>query len=1096
MKTNTIKRNLILFVILLVAVIALFAALLLPNKAASALELTPGNNAGSADDKSSISLVFDVNGQTQESNARDNTRALIEAHNQLGQRKRYIHTAAVAGGADGDIYYFVKSSIINGNTNFTVKLASNEAEDEYIEVEALSVIESEGETGYFSVQVRKDRTTEYHTVYFNVSITDSFVPWRDITADDHNVKSLIVGNTVTNGTETTPSYVNNAHTHIMTVPNYSTITINLNDYLLGRALYNESTHAALRDGSSQWTIKSVTNFAIDSLAFRGLSLTLKDEIKSSTPSGSTFVRIAPYITGRVEVDANTINTFNQQPGNSNKQFWDEIHMMELTLKLVKGQATAGTTTYKIVIPFKFAPANPQKKEISPNYLRLNVTSQNTWDLNSQTLIKTDSEDESSDFCSIILRPSDLMEYSSPTNTTEYAPYFSHGHTTLNGDTNLKPEGLSIERVKRDGDSYVLDETTASGESNVVPKIYRITGKRSTLANSSFTINFLIHYYTSADSGAGHDYERSIVITTYGGYKIKFSPINGKKAVSYNVLNSSVFTEMRGRGYLLTDAYSLNENQLGVNFSNNVLTLDPKVDNINGQASARVMLEFTNNDRQVITFESEVVDINVNAGSLFARFDDWQAWLIIAAVALGILLIILLVVWLVFRAISKHKQDELAMQAPVSSYIVKLNSTIAATQAQQRAAQNQALSQASTQMLLGAGPATGAAPMPDTLQLASGMPSSPSSPNMSTPSSPLMSEPQATMPPDGDENLEELIAKYISDDELLERIFTEKYEPKGMVRRTFFKSKDLQSRELEKEKKRIIERYKTPMPMDEAIMSETEIKNASATSTPSATSAPAEPEPAVVEYFVLDFDPDSPLYVEEEKAPDEFTEEKIDIDTSPEESRLRALEHQNDILNKELAELKSRLDKVQVEVDRAKTMEDELREKIAKAESDDAQYSKDIEDLEFKLASAKNKDKEKITRDIGIKEEKKKRNSEELERLRQELDVLLGNGDRINGIYAKLNDLQQQKNSDLERIVAEREKAKAEYEGYLERMEIIRKKQELEAKVVSLEPLLQAVNSTDYEMRRIEKVEQEQAKERESLKSEVAQAKAQILGTTD
>ena len=43
----------------------------------------------------------------------------------------------------------------------------------------------------------------------------------------------------------------------------------------------------------------------------------------------------------------------------------------------------------------------------------------------------------------------------------------------------------------------------------------------------------------------------------------------------------------------------------------------------------------------------------------------------------------LCVWIFIHSISKHKQDELATQAPVSSYIIKLNSTIAATQAQQR-----------------------------------------------------------------------------------------------------------------------------------------------------------------------------------------------------------------------------------------------------------------------------------------------------------------------------------------------------------------------------------------------------------------------------
>ena len=83
---------------------------------------------------------------------------------------------------------------------------------------------------------------------------------------------------------------------------------------------------------------------------------------------------------------------------------------------------------------------------------------------------------------------------------------------------------------------------------------------------------------------------------------------------------------------------------------------------------------------------------------------------------------------------------------------------------------------------------------------------------------------------------------------------------------------------------------------------------------------------------------------ENTATDEFSAEKIDIDVSPEESNLRSIEKRLDILARELAELGSRLDKVNSESGKAKSIEDDLREKIVKAEADDEQYGKDIEDI--------------------------------------------------------------------------------------------------------------------------------------------------------
>ncbi len=1099
-KTFSIKRSILLYIVIAIAVAAFCSAVSFVRPAHAA-----GNNAGSsAVNSNRVSISLDVNGiDATDGTTRDNDGSLLDQHNGVGfrYRKRYIHYLAVKEKLElpASRYAFDRASIKNSSVCFSVDTENSGDSSQYIVVEALSI--TENGSAYFSVDLKSTVAGDNSvvTVYFQVSVSDTFVPSNTEVFVGHKINAAnneyyldAEGNQIEQS-----SVEGGQHKPILTIYNYSSVTVDLSEYLVGRALYRDAAVIKEIDSlETKWSLKSVENFAIKTVTFEGLpSLQLSGEIKSNSTAGNAAanvppIRIAPSVTGRIEVDSSTIREYNQN--HQGTDFWSVTHIMSMTLEPIS--TLMGTATESVIkIPFKFEPANPQVKSINSSILRLNVTSENAYNLASGTNLTPEGAeaDDPNDYCAIYIRPSDLIEYNAP--ETYVKSKFSHRNTTLNGSDDLKRQnGLRIDRVKED-----LSDDEDINEPNTIPTVYKITALKSNIANSNFAVKFTILYYTGTNVDRdGHSIDVEINLTTYGGYQVKFSPINGKKAVEYNVLNSGVFAEMRERGYLLTDAKTLNEKQLGVTLSNNILKLDPKVKSINGQTTAKVWLEFTNNSRQKISFESEIIDINVDAGSLFARFEDWQAWLIIAACIVGGIMVVLFIVWIFIHSISKHKQDELAMQAPVSSYIVKLNSTIAATQAQQRAAQTQVLSQAST-MLLGAGPTgTTAAPPPDTLQLATGMPSTPSSPFMSTPSAPLMSEPQAAIPPDSGENLEELIAKYITDDELLERIFTEKYEPKGMVRRTFFKSKDLQARELEKEKKRIIERYKTPMPMDEAIMSETEINNAGAISTPAAVSEPRESEPQPTEMFVLDFDPESPLYVEEEKPQDEFTEEKIDIDSSPEESRLKAAERRNAILEKELEELQKRLGKVEAEVARAKTLEEDLREKIAKAESDDEQYGKDIEELEFKLASAKNKDKEKITRDIGIKEEKKKRNGEELERLRSELDILLGNSDRINGIYIKLGDLKTAKDAELESVKAEREKAKAEYDAYMERLEQVRKRQELEAKVNSLTPLLEAVNNSDYEMKKLDRISEEQNKERESLKSEVAAAKAQILGATD
>ena len=65
------------------------------------------------------------------------------------------------------------------------------------------------------------------------------------------------------------------------------------------------------------------------------------------------------------------------------------------------------------------------------------------------------------------------------------------------------------------------------------------------------------------------------------------------------------------------------------FNNPILKLTPQTENLHGQEIVSLTLTFTNSDSQTVTLVTNEITIDVNAGSFWARFDDWQAWLIIA-----------------------------------------------------------------------------------------------------------------------------------------------------------------------------------------------------------------------------------------------------------------------------------------------------------------------------------------------------------------------------------------------------------------------------------------------------------------------------------
>ncbi|MDE6293966.1 MAG: hypothetical protein K2L88_05020, partial [Clostridiales bacterium] len=451
----------------------------------------------------------------------------------------------------------------------------------------------------------------------------------------------------------------NAHAAIDIIENYKQKEIDLSDLLLDRALYLESdtttgkSVAALTDADSKlWTLHSVTNFEIDSanITFERLSgLTIQNaivtkSIKYDATTNAPPVRVVPKVTGNIAIDANLIDRFTEQ---NKVDFWAETHIMSVPLKLVSAVSNR-ISEVTVRIPIRFIPAKPKILTIPSTKLRLNITSTNIYNYNNgngKVLNAEGDTTDDADYGAIYIRPSDLIEYSKPASYVETC--FDHLYTSIDTYDSIHNERIQIDRMKAaSAESATLVEDEGDSAS-AVPKAYRIKAMNNSRSNVNYTIRFRVLYYTGTTTSSEQHEDISINISTYGGYTVEFNPIMGKDSASYNVLTSDNFGELVKDGYTLTRVMSLNPEQLTASLDNNVVTLRPNVDVIKGQTVAKVRLFFTNSNGQTLTLDSEDIAIDVNAGSLFSRFDDWQAWLIIAACILGGILLVLLLVWLVF-----------------------------------------------------------------------------------------------------------------------------------------------------------------------------------------------------------------------------------------------------------------------------------------------------------------------------------------------------------------------------------------------------------------------------------------------------------------
>ena len=178
-----------------------------------------------------------------------------------------------------------------------------------------------------------------------------------------------------------------------------------------------------------WTVSSADNFVInasDNSASSGLGFVSGAFTNVLAVNPTAEASFAPYILAKTTLRSNIINdyTYTLYPELANDpdaraaKFWEETHYVKIRFKTVGASAT--DQPYTINIPVRFKPANPQTKSVNSQDFALNVSSQYYKNLSDGKYYNKAGEVQDNlaadaGFNSIIIRPSDLVEYSAPSS---------------------------------------------------------------------------------------------------------------------------------------------------------------------------------------------------------------------------------------------------------------------------------------------------------------------------------------------------------------------------------------------------------------------------------------------------------------------------------------------------------------------------------------------------------------------------------------------------------------------------------------------------------------------------------------------------------
>ena len=1075
---------------LLCVLMALVAVLCGASYAKTDLSLADGGYTAyppNGDAGFTLDMTLDVNGEDATARAEDSLTTVV-GNNDLGYRRRAVNTSALLQA------YAEKNNVENRNAyndnNFGLFTSSTiyNSFGEYLDVSRASqsgnlhrqlIFEAKkykrNPNPYIAVVFTNlglnDDLPEQITVYIRFTIDSTFTPAGSASLSftnvylDEDIKASADGSQPAGYRRI--ELVNNQDYVLALDGNYGIVnkplrygsSMSLDTLESTTTLLNETV-----DNTKEWLLRDVSNFVITDAAI--------GEIVSGSDirvTGGADGLSNPVITIKVSFDETDVNS----------TFWTRPHY--LTFKLVDKEGNQPSVTfYKRVY---FVTGTPTyKKDYGGMPVKLNYSSEYQYvgiyngsdsyvEKGNSTTTPSDYvaagvEEKAAGYSQVRVVPSNLVEY--PTRGS-----LSFGPQT---------DKYTVDDIVEVSPVFHRDEA-----GDTVVDYYLI----SAIGTGSAVVEFPIKYAPVAGASS-RDMTVPVVFNVFGNYSLIFRQMDGRKDRTLSTMvdfsdkdgfGVPGFRELASGDFYLNFAESDNKDIVTISRATNSITLHP---HSTGEANLRFgFMDLQGNQIYIKT----TIQIEYDRGTIFATWTTIQLVLFFIGLGIVALALILFIVWMFIRGVSKRRQEENETTAPTSAYIIKLNSTIAASQAQQRIVTTQAFNTAQTQMLaLGAGPTTTGVHPSDALQLSAGV---------NTTSAPAGAETQGIalnggtgaqpQQPAGDD-----IYIPLSDDELLERIFAEKYEPRGMARRSFFKSKDLQSRELEKEKARIRDDVRSGMTIEEASksLSERQAAQANAAVTTDAETKTEEiPEDSIL--VILGFDPDSPLLEEAAPAPIEATDGMIEEEVALKNSELR-LER----IEKELAVLQERLDKTVSEIDKAKSVVDEKEEALKAKEDSNEALRKSIEDLEFKLATAKNKEKDKITKDIENKEHVIASNKEIITKLTEELTRKRSNYDILCGIRDKYDTRNTETGNARDKAQSEVEEARENYRVAQELLEKARKAQETKEKRSRLRPMLESVNTLDADLRNLENQIEKDTKEKDEVKANASELQKQMLSTND
>lgn len=866
------------------------------------------------------------------------------------------------------------------------------------------------------------------------------------------------------------------------ITNNTSKEINLEKYLVGRKLYSanpgwiedrtdnapDAESKALKSGENYQYFNDIDSFEIPDKPSNSLIAASDVSFYNMSDGNRSFV---------IDLHVTTAKLRELKEGNKDIKIWEsDGGQWNFPVKLKHKDSE---TVYTVYIPIVVVPSEPKSNPAfkitdsvtMPTSLNAGGADTFFYDLKNPSASVTASD---TGFGAVRVYPQYLCDFA------------AYDDSEIRFFESIVPTPSS---------SGIVEVSPVRDESDSVYYLVKATG------NGTADVTFDIKYKMHDSDQEYQDKYVSITFKVYGKYEVRLS-VSGSKTHRFTI-DSGEFEELRGAKYHIAGATlrKLNsedtKNYAAVNYSNGVISVTPYDNALDDSA---VVVDVTLRD--VVGHEIVLecpLRINMQVG-FGANWPLWKWVLFWVGIGLAIALILLFAIWLFVRSMHKRKMDELETSAPTSAYIIKLNSTIAAAQAQQRLATQPYGGAAPSQMLqLGAGPASTPAPDPNTLAL--GITPQPSMPLYSTgagvtppPAEPLYSQPvsQTTNTSTSTTIIEEIYIP-LSDEELLRRIYEEKFAPRGMLERTFNKSKDLQQRELEKEKERIREDVRNGMTIEEACKSlkQREAEKAGAAGIVSDTAESGAPTATVDPLIVLlGFDPSEPIVAD-------VVREEPQADWGDEMRKLKEAEYNNLRLRAELNIIESRLAAVTSADEKTSADVGDASAAIERLTADIRTAEQTLDDKNADRVVARGKTaKEALDKEIAELEAKIKSDKESVAGKKVVLESNSGLLTRIKDVSEEYAGKKEATEALLSTSDGELEAARAEAQKAADLAERARKLALLNAQLDVLNPMMLTVNTLDGEIIDLNNAIEQSAHEKDSLKTRVAAIQSEMLATTD